>query len=57
MAEKKIKNPVKSVTVTMVCPPAQCLNTKCKFYPVYADAYGSYRCPKCGRTWACASCD
>jgi uncharacterized Zn finger protein (UPF0148 family) len=45
---KKVKNPVVLIGgpsyPAMACP-------KCGFYPCYANAYGSYHCPRCGHTW------
>jgi hypothetical protein len=45
---KKVKNPA----VFMAMPGYPALSCpKCLFYPCYADAYGSYRCPRCGKVW------
>ena len=34
-------------------PPLPC--PRCKFYPCYADAYGTYRCPRCDCRWKSAT--
>ncbi len=43
---KKIVNPAVCCCSAGTYPAAKCPN--CEFYPCYADAYGSYRCPRCG---------
>ena len=45
---KRIKNPPVMVMMGMY-PPVIC--PKCGFFPCYADAYGTYRCPRCGKTF------
>lgn len=47
--KKKGGEPIVCHMVAMNYPPATC--PKCGFNPVYADAYGSYKCPRCGDTW------
>ena len=44
---KKVKNPVAYCCVSTY-PPIKCKT--CGFYPVYADAYGTYHCPRCNGT-------
>lgn len=45
---KKVKNPV--VYGAMPSYPAMSC-PKCHFAPCWADAYGTYRCPRCGNAW------
>jgi hypothetical protein len=47
--------PIPVYLVAMVCGPETC--PKCRTFPVYADSYGTYRCPHCPNTWRCTSCD
>jgi len=62
IVKKVIKPPKKkggarrvSYLITVVCPPARC--PVCHFYPVFADAFGSYKCPpKCYNEWKCTTC-
>jgi hypothetical protein len=44
---KQVKNPVVCCYLSAY-PPIKCKT--CGFYPVYADAYGTYRCPRCSGT-------
>lgn len=44
---KKVKNPVVCCYMSTY-PPIKCKT--CGFFPVYADAYGCYRCPRCSGT-------
>jgi hypothetical protein len=66
-AIRKIVNPVRNLTkkgrgasavytYTVVCPPQRC--PACAFYPIYADAFGTYHCPrpKCGTSFNCTTC-
>jgi hypothetical protein len=48
---KKVVNPPHCCCMKMMSPypPRPC--PKCKFYPCYADAYGTYRCPRCDYVW------
>ena len=48
---KKVVNPPHCCCMKMMSPypPRPC--PRCKFYPCYADAYGTYRCPRCDYAW------
>ena len=46
---KKVTNPVGCCCATGTQPAAKCPYRE--FYPCYADAYGSYRCPRCGKSF------
>jgi hypothetical protein len=53
---RKGGKPIVRYSMTMVCPPQTCPNPKCRYYPVTANSYGSYRCPHCDATWNCMTC-
>ena len=46
---KKVVNPVVCGCDRSTYPAVNC--PSCGFYPCYADAYGSYKCPRCGKVF------
>jgi transposase-like protein len=47
--KKKGGKPIVLYSMTTLYPPQTCPH--CEFYPVYGDAYGTYRCPHCGKAF------
>jgi len=52
--KKKGGKRVVRYSMMMVCPPMICPKDGTK---LIADAFGTYRCPKCNGTYTCKSCD